>query len=74
MIESQSNKNFGIVPKNLLTTKQMYSICRLKFGVINSVVTTEEFGDAKQYAEGCRQGKLTINTDTREQFGIRTKI
>ena len=52
----------------------MYSICRLKFGVINSVVTTEEFGDAKQYAEGCRQGKLTINTDTREQFGIRTKI
>jgi hypothetical protein len=32
-----------------LTTKQMYSICNAQFGV-----TSSEFGDGKQYAEGHR--------------------
>jgi hypothetical protein len=44
----------------------MYSIKKLQFGVISS-----EFGDAKQYAEGCRQQKLTTNSDTTEQFGAK---
>jgi hypothetical protein len=43
-MESQGNKNFGVDPKILLTTKQMYSICKSQFGVMSSVVTTGEFG------------------------------
>ena len=67
-------------PKILLTTKQMYSIPKLQFGVISSPACTKrfgegrEFGDTKQYAEGCRQQKLTTDTDTREQSGMMSSV
>jgi hypothetical protein len=38
-----------------LTTKQMYSICKIQFGVMSL-----EFGEGKQYAEGRRQRRLKM--------------